>query len=43
VSSDGSLVGVRIASAKTNGPQRLGPRSRHDEENRESAANAREE
>src|SRR2546427_512717 len=38
--SDGSLVGVRIASTKTNGPQCRGQGAANDEENRERAANA---
>jgi hypothetical protein len=41
--SDGSLVGVRIASAKTTVPHAGGQRSRHDQENRERPANARGE
>src|SRR2546429_8308029 len=40
VISDGSLVGVRIASTKTNGPHDRGQGAAHDEENRGSAANA---
>src|SRR2546426_6845664 len=41
--SDGSLVGVRIASTKTNGPQSRGQGAANDEENSESATNASEE
>src|SRR5947207_12241332 len=43
VISDGSLVGVRIASTKTNGPHNRGQGAANDEENSESAANASEE
>src|SRR6266852_7273023 len=39
-SSDGSLVGVRIASTKTNGPHHRGQGAANDEENRERAAKA---
>src|SRR5437867_13062021 len=41
--SDGSLVGVRIASTKTNGPNNRGQGAANDEENRGSAANASRE
>src|SRR5437867_3252965 len=37
------MVGVRIASTKTNGPQSRGQGAANDEENSESAANASEE
>src|SRR5216684_8132581 len=43
LSSDGSRVGVRIASTKTNGPHNRGQGAAHDEESREGRANAREE
>src|SRR6266705_1242006 len=41
--SYGSVVGVRSASSKTNGPQSRGQGAANDEENSESATNASEE